>query len=93
MNKLIKQISEIQTLSEMSKVIDAINKRNRELKATANRMAKRLFAPGDYVMIRTPVGMQEAYIKEIRRTQATIRLTEDDRLYRVRLSQIDRKVA
>jgi hypothetical protein len=93
MNKLIKEISEIQTLSEMSKVIDAINKRNRELRATANRMAKKLFEPGDYVMIRTPDGMQEAFLVKIRRTQATIRLTGNDQLYSVRLSQIDRKVA
>jgi len=92
MNKLIKEISEIQTLSEMSKVIDAVNKRNRELRATANRMAKKLFEPGDYVMIRTPDGMQEACVKEIRRTQATIRCM-DGQLYRIRLSQIDRKVA
>ena len=90
--KIIGLIGDVESLSDMNLIIDAINKRNRQLRSMATRQAKRLYNIGDAILIRTPAGLEEATLLEIRRTKAVI-LCEDGLKYTCRLSQIERRVA
>jgi len=91
--KIIDGIGYVDSLKDMNLIIDAINKRNRYLRTQATRQAKKLFDIGDAIFIRTPNGLQEATLLEIKRSKCVIRLFEDGIRYTCRLSQIERKVA
>lgn len=91
-NKIIGLIGEIETMADLNLVISAINRRGKQLRSRATREAKRLYNIGDAIFIRTPAGLEECTLLEIRRTKAVIRC-EDGLKYTCRLSQIERRVA
>lgn len=86
MNNLLKQIDTIQNLDDMSVIIDAINRRSKQLRAAATRSAKKINV-GDTVSVRSPEGKIEATLVKFRRTRAVIRTK--DGLFNVSLSQVE----
>ena len=88
MKDLLKQISNIKDFDEMAIVINALNKRQKQLRALVTNNVKKSLKIGDSVLARGTHGEKmPATLVEIRRTRAVIRIDGD--LFNCRLSQLE----
>tara|TARA_R100000664_G_scaffold21910_1_gene31312 strand:+ start:1663 stop:1941 length:279 start_codon:yes stop_codon:yes gene_type:complete len=72
MEQLINLINEISSNDEMETVINAIKKKQKELKAEFTLNALKTFEVGDKCLCRSSDGLEEATIEKINKTTANI---------------------
>jgi hypothetical protein len=77
MEQLINLINEISSNDEMETVINAIKKKQKELKAELTLNALKSFEVGDVVLCNARDGVHEATITKINRTTADIEIGKD----------------
>jgi preprotein translocase subunit YajC len=74
MEQLINLINEISSVDEMETVINAIKKKQKELKAELTLKALKNFEVGDVVLCNSTAGIEKATITKINRTTADIEI-------------------
>jgi len=77
MEQLLNLINEIASNDEMETVINAIKKKQKELKAELTLNALKSFEVGDRVLCNARDGVHEATITKINRTTADIEIGKD----------------
>ena len=77
MEQLLNLINEISSNDEMETVINAIKKKQKELKAELTLNALKSFEVGDVVLCDARDGVHEATITKINRTTADIEIGKD----------------
>ena len=74
MEQLINLINEISSPDDMGIIIDAIKKKQKELKAELTLNALRTFEVGDKCLCKSRDGLEEATIEKINKTTADINI-------------------